>query len=100
MNDQALARELERGPKPISIEVSTNDVQALFACGTSPHTYNQLLLAKLKDAGGPVEGTLTLKLAHGQLFKLKDNPLEEKAAFAYLWLPDQYVNAIAQGGHA
>jgi hypothetical protein len=85
------------GPKPISIDVSTHDIQALFAMNTNPDTYNQLLLAKLKDAGGPVEGALRLRLAHGQLFKLKDSIFEEQTSFTYVWLPEAYVDAIANG---
>lgn len=100
MITDAVAQELlqDKGPKPISVSVSTRDVQMLHACGTGPEQYKQLLLAKLKDAGGPVEGMLTLRLAHGELFKMKDNPLEEREEFTYLWLPDAYVAAIAQGG--
>lgn len=85
------------GPKPISISVSTADVQMLFACGTNPDQYNQLLLAKLKDAGGPVEGVLKLRLAHGQLFKVKDSIMQEQLEFIYMWLPDAYVHAIKVG---
>lgn len=75
----------------------------LYACNTKPHAFNQLLLAKLKDAGAPVEGTLTLRLAHGKLAKLKDSVLEEQVDFTYIWLPDAYVAAIAaapQGNYA
>jgi hypothetical protein len=100
MNNDAVAQELVQGPKPISISVSTNDVQALFACGTSPDQYNQLLLAKLRDAGAPVEGTLRLRLAHGKLFKMKDSVMQEQSEFTYLWLPDGYVEAIGQVGRA
>jgi hypothetical protein len=84
-------------PKPISFSVSTDDIQALYACRTNPDQYTQLLLAKLRDCGGPVEGALTLRLAHGKLAKLKDNPLEAQNEFVYCWLPDEYVAAIAQG---
>jgi hypothetical protein len=96
-NDIAVAQELLQGPKPISVEISTQDVQMLFACHTNPEQYMQLILAKLKDAGAPVEGTLRLRLAHGAVCKLKDNPMQEQAAFVYMWLPEQYVHAIAQG---
>lgn len=88
------------GPKPISVSISANDIRMLFACGTNPDAYNQLLLAALKDAGGPVEGILHLRLAHGKLCKLKDKALEPQDAFTYVWLPEAYVAAIAQGGNA
>lgn len=94
----AFADPTLEGPKPIAVSISANDVQALFACQTDPNQYNQLLLAKLKDAGGPVEGILNLRLAHGKLTKLKDNPLVPQEEFVYLWLPDAYVHAIASAG--
>lgn len=84
------------GVRPIAVTISTDDVQALFACNTSPFQYNQLLLAKLKDAGGPVEGELTLKLAHGKFFKVKDSIFQEQSEFTYLWLSDAYVEAVGR----
>lgn len=96
-NENAAVAEILSGPKPIAFTVSTIDVQLLFAAGTSPEAYNQLLLAKLRDAGGPVEGVVKLRLAHGKLAKWRDNPLEEQAEFCYMWLPDAYVEGIAQG---
>lgn len=90
-------QEALQGPKPISVEISTRDIQMLYACQTSPAAYMQLILAKLKDAGAPVEGVLNLRLAHGAVCKLKDNPLQEQESFVYMWLPEQYVHAIANG---
>lgn len=94
MTDQ----EFPSGPKPIFVNISTDDVQALFACGTHPDQYNQLILAKLKDAGAPIEGTLRLRPAHGAIVKLKDNPTIEQTCFTYGWLPEAYVQAIAASG--
>jgi hypothetical protein len=85
------------GPKPIAVDISVDDVRMLTACRTSPDSYLQLILAKLKDAGAPVEGAIRLRLAHGKLFKLKDSVFEEQAAFTYMWLPEAYVHAIAAG---
>lgn len=93
-------QDLLQGPKPISVEISTMDIRVLFACGTTPHAFNQLILAKLKDAGAPVEGVLNLRLAHGRLCKLKDSVLEEQTSFVYMWLPENYAVAIANGGTA
>jgi hypothetical protein len=93
-NEQEIAKEILAGPKPIAVTISTIDIQMLVACNTSPTQYIQLILAKLKDAGAPVEGTLNLKLAHGKLFKMKDNPLEEKDCFTYIWLPEAYVDGM------
>lgn len=92
------ATELEALPvKPIAITINTRDIQMLYAMKTSPDTYHQLLLAKLRDAGGPVEGSIRYRLAHGQLFKLKTNPLKEQDAFEYVWLPEEYVAAMSEG---
>jgi hypothetical protein len=92
-----LEQEILKAPKPISFSISTDDIQALYACKTNPDQYNQLLLARLRDCGGPVEGQLTLKLAHGRLAKMKDSPLEAQTEFTYIWLPAEYVAAIAAG---
>lgn len=94
--DEAVA-EIIAGPKPIAFSVSTIDVRMLYTAGTSPEAYNQLLLAKLKDAGGPVEGVIKLRLAHGRLAKWKDDALNEQDQFTYMWLPDAYVEGIQQG---
>lgn len=96
-SEAVVPNEVLQGPKPISVEIATQDIQMLFAMNTNPDTYMQLILAKLKDAGAPVEGTIQLKLAHGKLFKLKDSMLEEQPAFTYIWLPEGYVEAIANG---
>lgn len=94
-----VAQELLKGPKPVKIEITTDDVHKLFLAGTSPTMYMQLLLAKLKDAGGPVEGTLNLRLAHGKLFKVKTDVLRQQDSFAYLWLPDAYVAGMRDLDH-
>jgi hypothetical protein len=82
---------LAEGPKPIAVQISTDDIQALFAAHTTPNSFMQLILAKLKDAGAPIEGVLHLKLAHGKVFKMKDSIFEEQAAFTYLWIPEAYL---------
>lgn len=86
------------GPRPVAAGVSTDDVRALYACGTNPDAFNQLILAKLKDAGAPIEGTLRLRPTHGKVFKLKDSVLREQAEFTYMWLPEAYIEAIANAG--
>lgn len=102
---EAVSQELMQGPKPIAVEIAAIDIQMLFAVGTSPEAYAQLILAKLKDAGAPVEGIIKLKLAHGKVYKMKTNPLVEQEAFEYLWLPDAYVESMhgaiaSQAGNA
>ena len=93
-----LPADLVKEPKPIAVAISTDDVRMLFACGTNPDQYMQCVLAKLKDAGAPVEGTLRYRLAHGAVCKLKDSVMEAQTEFTYLWLPEAYVAAIAARG--
>ena len=90
-------QELLNAPKPIGARISTADVRVLFACNTSPDAFMQCILAALKDAGAPIEGTLRLRCAHGRVAKVKDSVLEEQDYFEYLWLPDEMVAAIASG---
>jgi hypothetical protein len=97
MTDPSIESDLGK-LKPIAVAISTDDVQALFACGTDPNQYSQLILAKLKDAGAPVEGVFKLKLAHGKVCKLKDSIHEAQSEFTYVWLPEEYVYAIQNGG--
>lgn len=94
----AVEEQLVEGPKPIAFTVSTHDIRLLYAVGTSPTAYAQLLLSKLKDEGGPVEGVLALKLAHGQIFKMKTNPMVEESCFTYLWMGEAYVHALNSMG--
>lgn len=91
------AAPLPLGPRPVAVTISANDVAALHACGTRPDAYMQLILAALRDAGAPVEGTLRLRLAHGRLAKVKDDVMKPQDGFVYVWLPDEYVAAIASG---
>jgi hypothetical protein len=94
MHSDAAVQETLAGPKPVSVEISTGDIQMLYAMRTSPAQFMQLILAKLKDAGAPVEGALNLRLAHGKVFKMKDDPLREQPSFTYLWLPEAYVDGM------
>jgi hypothetical protein len=102
--DPKLAAELAYGGfKPIAVTVSANDIRMLWAMRTPPDQYIQLIYAKLRDAGcTAVEGVLNLTLAHGKLCKVKTEAHIEQDGFDYIWLPDNYVEAIAnapQGGH-
>lgn len=103
MNADATPQEpfLDTLEKPVSFSISTHDIQALFACRTNPDAYMQCILAGLRDAGcAAVEGVLHLKLSHGALCKLKDNPLKPQEEFTYVWLPPEYVRAIKNGAPA
>lgn len=97
-NTQIVEPAIE-GPKPIAVLISSLDIQKLAAAKCSPYEYNQLILAKLKDAGAPVEGMVNLKMAHGSVYKMKTNPMIEEPGFTYMWLPEAYVHTLnAMGG--
>ena len=95
--EQSIAQELARAPKPIAVMIPNRDIQMLFMSDVSQEGFMQCILAKLKDAGAPVEGVLKLRLAHGKVAKLKDDVLKPEEGFTYMWLPDEYVAAIASG---
>ena len=87
-----------KGPKPIAVVIPGVDVIRLAQAKCSPYEFNQLILAKLKDSGAPVEGVIHLKMANGSVFKMR-NSLQEEEGFTYLWLPPEYVEGInALGG--
>jgi hypothetical protein len=98
--EKEVVQEILAGPKPVTCEISTEDIQALFVTTQvgpgqfNPYVYSQLILAKLKDAGAPVEGVLHLRLAHGKVFKQKTSDLVEQQSFTYIWLPEAYVDGI------
>ena len=95
--DAELVADLAHGGfKPIAVTIAANDIRMLWAMRTPPDQYIQLIYAKLRDAGcTAVEGVLHLTLAHGKLAKVKVDPLVEQDVFDYVWLPDSYVQAIA-----
>lgn len=87
------------GPKPIVAVIPGMDVAKLMAAKCSTYEYNQLILAKLKDAGAPVEGMIHLKIANGSVCKLKTNPMQEEEGFCYMWVPPAWVEKLnAMGG--
>jgi hypothetical protein len=96
--DAALVKELARAKeKPIAVRISDVDIRMLFVLRTPPDQYMQLILAKLKDAGcTAVEGSIFLKLTHGQVYKLKTDPHKEQDYFEYLWLPPEYVYSLTE----
>jgi hypothetical protein len=84
--------------RPISVFVSVQELGLMAANRISPPEFMQELLARLKEAGGPVEGNIIpfLRLAHGQLTKRKASG---GPWFEYVWLPEHCVAGInAIGG--
>lgn len=90
-------KQMLEGPKPIAIEIPGRDIQMLHAMNTDKETFAQLILAKLKDAGAPVEGVLRYSIAHGKVYKVRDSVLVEQDSFQYIWMPEAYCAAMEQG---
>jgi hypothetical protein len=76
----------DQSTKPVVIRVDAQEIGALTVTGTSPVGYMQYLLSRFKAAGVPVEGILSLRLAHGVVLRFKRNP---PGAFLYIWLPEE-----------
>lgn len=83
--------------QPILVTLDAQEIGVLTVSGTSPYDFIQYLLAKLKQNGGPVEGVLDYKLAHGRLLRIKESA-QGKGFFDYMWLPDSWLAAINELG--
>lgn len=72
----------------------------MYAAKYSPFEFSQYLLARLKEKGGPVEGTegLKLTLAHGKLLKVRTPVDGAQGVFDYLWLPEPWIAALNEQG--
>jgi len=93
--------ELNQAGQPVVVTMDAQEIGALFAVKTTPYDFMQHLLAKFKAAGAPVEGKLRLAVAHGQVYKMKDDLYSKPGTFTYVWLPQPYCDALeAQGGLA
>ena len=83
---------------PIVVSLDAQEIGRLYAYSPSPYHFMQELLRKFKAAGAPVEGVLKLRLAHGAVVKVKQQPGQMKMSFDYMWLPAQHVEAIVFTG--
>lgn len=91
-------QELRTGPqKPITVTVYAQEVGELTARRTQPYEYLQYILAKLRAAGGPVEGTLHLRITHGALLRVKQSAAGP-GQFDFIWLPEAWMERINQLG--
>jgi hypothetical protein len=94
-------RPVESNPDlttPIVIVLTGLDMLKLNAAKGGPNAFNQELLARLKQAGGPVEGTVWLKLKYGALARVEPSMEDARIGrFRYMWLPPQAVKVIAEG---
>ena len=96
---QAMDIDVRRSAdKPIAVWLSAQELGAHVARYGTPFEFNQMLLAKLKAAGAPVEGQLALRLAHGAVAKVKPDAAKKEFGWKYIRLPEEYVAAIAAGG--
>ena len=81
--------------RPIVIVLTGLDVMKIRG---GPNVFNQELLARLKQAGGPVEGLAWLRLKYGALARVKPSMEDARIGrFRYMWLPNEHVAAVAQG---
>ncbi len=80
----------------LEIKVDAQEIGRLYADKTTPDGYQQFLLGKLREAGGPVEGTLKLTLAHGKFLRFKRN---DPGEFRYMWLAEaEWSQLQSMGG--
>jgi hypothetical protein len=82
---------------PIPITLDWFELSEMAAQGCSPDGFIQKVLEKLREAGGPVEGVINLRLSHGKLARVKPDMKDEKLGrFRYLWLPPQHCAIVEQ----
>lgn len=94
---RAVEGSLAEESKPIAVEFNPQEIGIMYAQHYTPEQFNHELLTKLKAAGVPVEGTLKLRLAHGQVYKVREE-MAGRGKFVYMWLPEAYVHGITQRG--
>ena len=81
--------------RPIVVVLTGLDVMRIKG---GPNEFNQELLARLKAAGGPVEGLAWLKLKYGALARVKPSLEDARIGrFRYMWLPPATVAVVAEG---
>jgi hypothetical protein len=83
---------------PIVIVLTGLDMLKLNAQRGGPNAFNQELLARLKQAGGPVEGLAWLRLKYGALARVKPSMEDARIGrFRYMWISDETVKVVAEG---
>jgi hypothetical protein len=81
--------------RPIVVVLTGLDVMKIRG---GPNEFNQELLARLKVAGGPVEGLAWLKLKYGALARVRPDAEDMRIGrVRYMWLPPEHVAAVAEG---
>ena len=89
--DESLAAQSDE--QPVGIIVSAQEIGRLYADKTTPRSFTQWLLERLKEAGcTAVSGSAVFRLRRGKVFKLKSTPGDTD--FRYLWLPPALVAAV------
>ena len=93
--NNVLAEQRADLDKPIVVVLTGLDLMRIKG---GPNEFNQELLARLKAAGGPVEGLAWLKLKYGALARVKPNLQDQHIGrFRYMWLPPATVAVVAEG---
>jgi hypothetical protein len=92
ITEQELLRE-----KPLVVRITAQEVGLMYATRTTPYEYMQFILGRLRETGGPVEGTLHLKLTHGNVYRVKNSP-EGPGVFDFMWVPPAWAQAMNEQG--
>lgn len=94
--------EALRKEGPVAVAILKSDLYRIHRVNESAEAAekecSQLVLRALQKAGCPaIEATPQgLRIAHGRLTKVKRGPLNRNSAYMkYCWLPEAYVQGIA-----
>jgi hypothetical protein len=95
----SLAEDMQR-ELPVTVTITAQEFGVIYNQRLTPFEYTQYILGRLKVAGAPVEGTLTLRLKYGNLCRVKES-IQGPGQFDFMWLPPAWAQAInEQGGLA
>ena len=92
----ALADEMRR-ELPVTVTIDAQELGVILRKRLTPWEYQQHILAKLRAAGAPIEGTLRLRPKYGQVARVKDS-LRGPGHFDFMWLPPAWAQAINEQG--
>jgi hypothetical protein len=81
---------------PIHFYIDAQELGQLFATHTRPDRYKQILLKKLREAGGPVGGVINLYLQRGKLARINPASLPAQGIIHYMWISDERAKQVAE----
>ena len=89
--------ELEE--EPIMVTLTGEDIGHCFARSMKPYEFNQYVLAALRQAGAPIEGSGEgfLKVTRGVVTRMKSHP-RGFGYFGYMWLSQQAWDIVQSYG--